>query len=75
MKKKHSAYVILFFGLSTLCLTLYGIYKEFYAPRIGPLGSGEYNMSVYATITSSIILGVGFTVIGIIVYIQSKREE
>lgn len=75
MNKKQAAYISLFFGLSTLCLTLYGIYKTFYAPRIGPLGSGEYNMSVYAAITSSIILGVGFTSIGIIVYIQSKREE
>lgn len=55
-------------GISILLPTLVLMYIDFFVPKLGPLGTGERHFTVYATMTNGLILGLGFTILGIIIW-------
>lgn len=75
MKKSQKALILIFCGLAVLCIALFGIYKDFFAPRIGPIGTGEYHWTTYATYTSAIIGGFCYSIFGVVMYIKNKRVK
>ena len=75
MKRSQIALIIFFCGIAILCIALFGIYKDFFAPRIGPIGTGKYHWTTYATYTSAIIAGFCYSTLGIVMYIKNKRTE
>ena len=75
MKKNQKALIIICCSVMVLCIAFFGIYKDFFAPRIGPLGTGKYHWTTYATYTSAIIGGFCFSVFGVVMYIKTNREK
>lgn len=74
MNKSQKALIITFCGVAVLCIALFGIYKDFLAPRIGPIGTGKYHWTTYATYTSAVIGGVCYSTLGIVMYLKTKRS-
>ena len=64
MKKRNAGIVMLVCGVFLLLLAAFGIYKDFIAPKLGPIGNGEYNWTVYAGYTAAIVGGVVYTFLG-----------
>ena len=75
MKKSQTALIIIFGGVAVLCIALFGIYKDFFAPRIGPIGTGKYHWTTYATYTSALVGGFCYSAFGVVMYIKTKRAE
>lgn len=75
MKKSQTALIIIFCGFAILCIALFGIYNDFFKPRIGPIGTGEYHWTTYATYTSAIIGGFCYSIFGVVMYIKNKRVK
>lgn len=73
MKRRYAAFLVFFCGFTILCVALFGIYKDFFAPRLGPLGTGEYAWITYAIYTSAFIGGLCYSVLGVIMYVKTKR--
>ena len=75
MKRSRAALIIIFCGATILCIALFGIYKDFFTPRIGPIGIGKYHWTTYAIYTSAIIGGFCYSTLGIVMYIKNKRAK
>lgn len=75
MKTGQKALVAIFGGIATLCLALFGIYKVFFTPRIGPIGTGEYHWTTYVIFTSMILSSTCFSLLGITIYLKNKQVK
>lgn len=75
MKKEQKVLLALFGGIAILCLALFGIYKVFFTPRIGPIGTGDYHWTTYVIFTTSIVSGICFSSLGIAMYLNNKQAK
>lgn len=74
MKKQTAAKVVFTTGVLLFLLTVFSIYKDFYEPKIGPIGTGERHWTTYATYTSAVIGSIVYTLYGAYLLIQSSKK-
>ena len=75
MKASQKARVVILGGITIFCLALFGIYKVFFTPRIGPIGTGEYHWTTYVIFTSMILSSICFSLLGITMYLKNKQVK
>ena len=72
MNKRTLSIFVLLGGISILCIALFTAYKDFFVPRIGPIGTGERAWTVYAMHASFIIIGLYNCILGTYLLIKNK---
>ena len=75
MKKRNAAIVMLVCGVFVLFLAVFGIYKDFFEPRLGPLGTGHREWTVYAGYTAALLGGLCYTLFGAYLLLKVKASQ